>query len=156
MKNILIRSTALAVVLLMGSISFANSAKRVTNEFEIIPVEDLRLGNSIEKVWKISYSEAETPVTIALRSVGDVKEYVVRSQYFEVLYVMDNEGFGLRKIPASLKEVSDKIISKVLNKEQMKYQRILTPDKISEAYALELIASYLPDLVNEDYKHLLY
>jgi hypothetical protein len=156
MKNILIRCTALAVLLLVSSVSFANSGKKVANEFEIIPVEDLRLGNSIEKVWKISYSEAETPVTIVLRSVGEVKEYIVRSEFFDVLYVLDKEGFGIRKMPASLKEVPGKITSRVLNKEQLKNQRILTPHKISETYALELIASYLPDLVNEDYKHLLY
>lgn len=155
MKNILIRSTAIAVLLFVSSSSFASSNKNAANEFEITPVEDLFVGNSIGKIWKINYSESETPVTIALRSVGDVKEYIVRTQFFEVLYVSDNKGFGVRKMPASLKEIPSKINSSVIDKQQMQLQQILTPNKISDTYALELIASYLPDLLKNNYKHLI-
>jgi len=154
MKNILIRSTAIAVVLFASSFSFAGS--NVANEFEITPVEDLYLGNSIEKVWKINYSESETPVTIALRSVGDEKEFIVRTQFIEVLYVKNNKGFGVRKMPASMKEIPGRITSSVIDKKQMQQQQILTPNNISDAFALELIASYLPDLIKNEYKQLIY
>jgi uncharacterized membrane protein YvbJ len=114
------------------------------------------LGKSVEKVWTISYSELEKPITIVLRTVANGKEYVVRSEFFEVIYVSDKAGFGVKKIYAPLKEVPTKINSSVLNKQQIQNQKILTPNEVSDAYALSLIASYLPDLLNDGYKHLIY
>ena len=156
MKNILNFSAVIVVLLFTSTFSFANSAKSGTNEFEITQVENLYLGKSFEKVWTISYSDQEKPITIALHSDGDVKEYIVRSLFFEVIYVSDKDGFGVKKIHSSMKEIPGKINSSVLNKQQMQTQRILTPNKVSDAYALDLIASYLPDLLNDGYKHLIY
>lgn len=156
MKTSTTRITVIAVLLLVSLFSFAGKVGKETYEFEITPVENLFLGKSIEKVWTISYSEQEKPVTIALRSVGNGKEYVVRSEFFEVIYASDNEGFGVRKVHPSMKEIPAKITSSVLNKQQMQTQRILTPNKVSDAIALDLIASYLPDLLNNGYKHLIY
>lgn len=155
MKRNLIRFLAFVVFLFASTLSYANLVGEEANEFEITQVENLFLGKSVEKVWTIGYSEQEKPVTIALRTVGNVKEYVVRSQYFEVIYASDEEGFGVRKIHPFLREVPGKICSSVLNKQQMQNQRILTTDKVTDAYALGLIASYLPDLLNDGYLHLL-
>lgn len=156
MKTITIRLTAIAVLLFACSFTFANSTENETVEFAITPVENLYLGKSVEKLWTISYSKQEKPVTIALRKVANGKEYVVRSEFFEVIYASDKKGFGVKKIHTSLKEVPGKINTSVLNKQQMQNQKILTPNKVSDAYALDLIASYLPDLLNGGYKHLLY
>lgn len=155
MKSNLIRLSAFVVFLFASSLTYANLIGKEADEFEITQVENLFLGKSVEKVWTIGYSEQEKPVTIALRTVGNVKEYVVRSQYFEVIYASDEEGFGVRKIHPSLKEVPEKICSNVLSKKQMQAQRILTQGKVTDDYALGLIASYLPDLLNEGYLHLL-
>lgn len=156
MKSSTIRLAGFAVLLFASSFSFANPAGKENNKAEITPVENLFLGKSIEKVWTISYSKQKKPVTIALRSIGNVKEYVVRSEFFEVIYASDNEGFGVKKIHPALKEVPAKITSSILNKQQMQNQKILTPNKVSDAYALDLIASYLPDLLNDGYQHLIY
>jgi uncharacterized membrane protein YvbJ len=156
MKTITIRFTAIAVLLFASSFSYASSVEKETNEVAITPVENLHLGKSVEKVWTISYSGQEKPVTIALRSVANGKEYVVRSEFFEVIYASDKNGFGVKKIHTSLKEVPGKINASVLNKQQMQNQKILTPNSVSDDYALGLIASYLPDLLNEGYKHLIY
>ena len=156
MKTSTIRFAGFSVLLFLTSFSFAGSANKGINEFEITQVENHYFGKSIEKVWTINYSEQKKPVTIALRKVGNEKQYLVRSQNFEVMYASDNEGFGVRKIHPSLKEIPGKITASVLNKQQMKNQRILTRNEVSDAYALDLIASYLPDLLNDGYKHLIY
>lgn len=156
MKKSTIRLSVFVVLVFVSTFSFANPTAKEANETEITPVENLYLGNSIEKVWKISYSTQENPVTIALRTVGSGKEFVVRSQFFEVIYASGPEGFGVRKIHSSLREVPANITSSVLNKQQLQNQKILTPNEISDAYALELIASFLPDLINDGYKHLIF
>lgn len=156
MKSSTIRFAIVAALLLASSFSFAIPTEKETNEIAITPIENLYLGKSVEKVWTISYSELEKPITIVLRTVANGKEYVVRSEFFEVIYVSDKAGFGVKKIYAPLKEVPTKINSSVLNKQQIQNQKILTPNEVSDAYALSLIASYLPDLLNDGYKHLIY
>ena len=154
----MIKTTALALLLVTGLSSFANASETEskTNEFAITPVENLYLGKSINMVWNIAYSEQERPVTIILQQKGKEKEFVVRSEFFEIVYASDQNGFGVRKIKNSQREVPTQIITSVLNKQQLQKQRIITSNPISNDYALELIASYLPDLLNDGYKHLIY
>ncbi|HET6558112.1 MAG TPA: hypothetical protein VFG54_12410 [Prolixibacteraceae bacterium] len=157
MKKIILHFSVLAVFVFAASFVYAaDPATEETNEVEITAVDDLHLGNSIEKLWKLSFSKQETPVTVALRPVANGTEYVVRSEFFEVIYAYDKNGFGVRKIHSSLKGVPDPINYSVLNKQQLQQQRILTPNKVSDEVALGLITSYLPDLLNEDYRHLIY
>lgn len=157
MKKKILHLSVLAVFVFAASfVSAADPSTSETKEVEITAVDELHLGNSIEKLWKLSFSKQETPVTVALRPVANGTEYVVRSEFFEVIYAADKNGFGVRKIHSSLKGVPDPINYSVLNKHQMQQQRILTPNKVSNEYALALISSYLPDLLNEDYRHLIY
>ena len=157
MKKSIIHLCAVAVFLLAGSFTYAaDPSNEEANEVEVTLVENLHVGNSIEKIWTVSFSRLETPVTISYRPVPGGKEYVVRSQFFEVIYASDKKGFGVRKMRPSLKEVPDPINYSVLNQDQFQQQKILTPNKISDEYALGLIVAYLPDLLNENYRHLIY
>lgn len=157
MKKRIISICALAAFFYAGThVYAAYPSNEEVNVVEITAIEDLHLGNSFEKLWKVSYSKQETPVTVASRPTAHGTEYVVRSEFFEVIYASDKNGFGVRKMHASLKEIPGSINFSVLNKQQMQHQRILTPNKVSDETALSLITSYLPDLLNEDYKHLIY
>lgn len=156
MKNSKFYFVLIAILLVAYSFAFAGGADKGNNEIEITPLESLYLGKSIQKVWTISYSEQEKPVTITLHSARNKKEYIVRSEFFEVIYVSDKNGFGVRTMPRSLKEVPWQIDTKVLNQQQLESQKILTPGKVSDAIALGLIADYLPILLNENYRHLIY
>lgn len=156
MKKITICIAAIAVMMFTAHAAFAGKVNKSANEAEITAIEDLHLGKSIEKVWTLRYSEQEIPVTIALHNAGNGKEYLVRSKFFEVIYAADKEGFGVKKMHGSMKQVRDKINYRVLNKQEMKNQCVLNPANISEEEALSLISNHLPDLLNSEYKHLLY
>jgi hypothetical protein len=51
--------------------------------------------------------------------------------------------------------VPRKITKAVISREGLEKQRILTPNKVDDEKALGLIASYLPELINDGYTHLL-
>ena len=51
--------------------------------------------------------------------------------------------------------ITKKISRAVISREEMKRQQIITPNRVDDERALGLIASYLPDLVNDGYTHLL-
>lgn len=156
MKSTILFIAAFALFLFAVSSVNAVNANKLENVYVISEVEHLHLGNNIEKVWTLSYSEQESPITIALYESAHGKKYVVRSKFFEVLYASDKTGFGVRKMHHSLKQVPEDINSKVLNQQQMKNQQILKPGVLTDEDALNLIASYLPELLNEDYNHLIY
>lgn len=156
MKTRTISFAIVAVLFFVSSFSFAGNTGKANSEFEITPVENLHFGNSIEKVWTLNYSLLNKPVTIASRKVATGKEYVVRTKFLEVVYASDDEGFGVRKMDPSIKEIPESITSSILNKQQMKAQKTLTRNKVTDDYALDLIATHLPELLNEQYLHLIY
>jgi len=156
MKTMTFRSAMFGLLLMVSSISFAGTVETETQEVKITPVENLHLGKTAEKVWTLNFSDQKKPVTVTMHQVGNTKEYLVRSEYFEVAYIAGKQGFGVTAMPRSLREIPVEINYSVLNKQQIENQKILTPNQITEDYALQLIASYLPDLLNERYKHLLY
>jgi hypothetical protein len=156
MKSNLFRNTLVATLLLAASSSFTFASGSAANEFAITPVENLYLGKNIEKVWTVAYSEQEKPVTITLEKHGNTKEFVVRSEFFEVVYESGKAGFGVKSLEKSSREVPSAITKSILNRQQLYYQRIISPEPVSDVYALQLIASYLPDLLNEGYRHLIY
>jgi len=61
----------------------------------------------------------------------------------------------VKKVKKSWSSVPLEICSAVLNAEEMKKQGIITPNGVDDEKALGLIASYLPQLLNENYTHLL-
>lgn len=156
MKNNYLKAASVAALVLVGLTAFGSSFRTGSSNAEITPLENLYLGRNVEKVWTIAFSNDEKPLTITLLKTEKFPTYVVRSQFFEVVYSSDEEGFGVKQVANAERTVNKKITAAVLNADQLKQQRILTPNKVSEEYALGLIASYLPDLLNNDYKHLIY
>lgn len=156
MKRTILFIAALALYLFASAPVNAANANKLESLYVISEVEHLHLGNNIEKVWTLSYSKQESPVTITLYESNHGKKYVVRSKFFEVLYASDKSGFGVRKMHHSMKQVPVDINSKVLNQKEMENQQILKTGVLTDDDALNLIASYLPNLLNKDYNHLIY
>ncbi len=155
MKKSVFLFAILFVVVLCGKNVLAMGTSSELNDYTITEVNDLYLDKDVKAVWKISYSSDETPITVIKHKTLKGTEYVVHSKFFEVCYLASTEGFGTKKVRKSCRNVPNKITSAVLNQNQMKRQQIITPNPVDDEKALELIASYLPDLINKGYTHLL-
>lgn len=125
------------------------------NKFEITAVDNLSLGNDVEKVWNLTYEESSNPITVTKRKTSNGSAYIVSSSHFEVCYLSSPKGFGARAVKKAWSNVPSQINNVVVNAEELKRQQILTPLQIDDEKALGLIASYLPNLLNENYIHLL-
>lgn len=123
--------------------------------YEITKVDDLYLGKKVDNVWTLSYSSNETPVTVVKRNTLEGTVYVVHSKYFDVSYSATNSGFGAKEARNSWSNVPKKITRAVISKDELQRQQIITPNKVDDQRALGLIASYLPDLINDNYTHIL-
>ncbi len=125
------------------------------NDYAIEEVENLNLGKSVEKVWNLTYNSSGKPVTVVKRNTSDGAVYIVNSKFFEVCYASTSKGFGTKTVKKSWSSVPAQINDVVVNPEEWKKQQVITPQKVDDDKALGLIASYLPNLLNENYTHLL-
>lgn len=133
----------------------ASAVKSSFKNYEITALDDLHFGKAFQKVWTLKYNESEMPVTIVKRKTAEGTEYRVHTQFFEICYAATAEGFGARPIRKSCGSVPAYINKAVINQEQLKRQKVITPGKVDDDYAVGLIAGFLPELVNEGYEHLL-
>ncbi len=112
--------------------------------------------NSVNSsVWNLKYSESENGFKITMLEKNGEKEYTVRSKFFEVAYILDKTGFGAKMIKTGNAQVPSQILDQILNQDALKNQKVISDTQIDNETALNLIASYLPDLINNNYKHLL-
>ncbi len=104
--------------------------------------------------WNLKYSGSENAITITMYEKNGEKEYTVRSKFFEVAYVVNKNGFGARMVKASKAQIPGLILDQIINQNALNNQKIISDGQIDNAMALNLIASYLPDLINDNYKYL--
>lgn len=155
MKNFKVITVFIVCVFITTSYAGAVETNKGIRNYEIESVDNVQMGKSVEKVWTLTYEGSENPVTVIKRSTLDGTFYVVNSKFFEVCYLASSNGFGTRSVKKAWSNVPSQINSAVLNAEEMKRQKTLTPGKVDDEKALGLIASYLPNLINEQYGHLL-
>lgn len=155
MKKLNLMSVLVVCLFLVSLTANATGLRKEFNQYEISTVDDLFIGKNVKAIWTLSYSNNEVPVTVVKRKTMEGTEYVVRSKFFEVSYASTANGFGTKVVRNAWSNVPKKISKAVISQEEMKRQQIITPNKVDDEKALGLIASYLPDLINDGYTHLL-
>lgn len=145
-------AVALLTVVIFALVAF--TANTFAANYVITPVAQQDLEPGVDQAWELTYDENRPPVVVELYGSKKGKTYVVRTDHFEVAYVSSSRGFGARKVKIAESKVPDSLTSQVINAEELAKQRILSAEEVDEGTAVELIAAYLPDLVNSSYKHL--
>ena len=155
MKKLNLLATIAICLLVVSVTANATGLRTEFKAYEISTVDDLYVGKKVDAIWTLSYSADEVPVTVVKRNTLEGVEYVVHSKFFEVSYAATANGFGTKEVRKSWSNVPKKISKAVISQEEMKRQQVITPNEVDDEKALGLIASYLPDLINDGYTHLL-
>jgi hypothetical protein len=155
MKNLRLVSVFVVCLLVLASSVNATGYRTDFKDYEIEMVDDLKFGKNVDKVWTLTYNSSNNPVTVVKHKTLDGAEYVVHSKFFEVSYAATSNGFGAKTVRRSWRSVPNKINNVVLSQEQMKKQEVITPKEVDDERALGLIASFLPELINDNYTHVL-
>lgn len=155
MKNSIFTVLAILAITLVSTVTKASDNDRMFNDYDITPVANQDLKAGADKAWTLTYNSNETPITITLHQTKRAKYYVVRGDNFEVAYECCKKGFGASYVKSAYSKIPFQLTNSVINKEEMNRQKVLTTSQISDEKAVNLIAAYLPDLVNPSYKHLL-
>lgn len=146
----------LLMALIAGSMNvFAGGGNNFVDEYKISPKENFEPEKAFQLSWEITYGESKRPVQVLLTETSRGDVYIVRTKYFEVKYIATQKGFGVRYVKDSEMVVPESLCKQVLNSTQMESQKVITLSKIDHQKALQLIAGFLPELVNEQYKNIL-
>lgn len=155
MKNLNFVSIFLIGFLLVSVSANATGVRSQFNEYEITSVEDVRVGKKVQAIWTLSYSEDESAITVLKRKTLEGTEYIVQNDHFAVSYALTVNGFGVKPVRKAWTNVPRQITNAVISKSAMAQQAVITPNKVDDKRALKLIASYLPDLINDGYTHVI-
>ena len=128
-----------------------NAIAALNDSFTITAAEN----SANSSAWNLKYSESENGFKITMLEKNGEKEYTVRSKFFEVAYILNKNGFGAQLITSGKSQVPSQILDQIMNLNSLKNQKVISDVQIDNETALNLIASYLPDLINDNYKHLL-
>ena len=153
-RNIFFSIVFIAVMAVSSSV-FAYGSGSFVDDYKISPKENFVPGNDFRSSWEITYGDSKRPVQVLLKEIKGGEEYIVRTSYFEVRYVNSSKGFGVRALKPAEQIVPSDLNSKVLNANMFNNQKVISPDKVANSQVLDLIASYLPELINDEYKNIL-
>jgi len=141
--------TMISISVWAGNEESFNSNYKISPDLNFVPTSDF------QKSWDIAYGESKTPVHVFLKETKKGQEYLIRTKYFEVKYVNGSAGFGVRTVSETDRTVSEALNAAVLNQTQLNGQKCISAEAIGNGKVLEMIASYLPDLINEQYNSIL-
>jgi hypothetical protein len=153
-KNLFVQALLIVFTLISVNV-WAGNEDTLNSNYKISPDLNFTPTTSFQKSWEIAYGEAKTPVHVYMKETKKGKEYIVRTKYFEVKYVNGSNGFGVKMVNSSESTVSETLNTTVLNMKKLESQKCITPNTVTDDHILEMIASYLPDLINEQYNSIL-
>lgn len=145
----------LVVFTLISINVWAGNEESFNSNYKISPDLNFSPNSGFQKSWEISYGESKTPVVVFMKETKKGQEYVVRTKYFEVKYVNGSQGFGVKVVNGSESTVSENLNAAVLNQAQLNNQKCISNAAIGNDKVLEMIANYLPDLINKQYNSIL-
>jgi len=149
----------LSVVLVAAAALFTNlyaSTTEVFNDsYKVSSEATTVVGKDIAKTWSIVYGDSKRPVTVLLKQSKYGDEYIVRTNYFEVKYVNGAKGFGVKAVNASEQTVPLELNYKVLSSESLNRQKVISGTKLEDGQVIDMIASFLPELINGQFKNIL-
>jgi len=155
MKQVFSTIAILILLMVANSSVFGKGLIAETESYSIYSTELIASDANFDKSWVVEYGNSNKLITISKRVVNDGEEYIVRNDFFEVRYTNTSKGFSAKMVKKNDSRVNTVINDAVINKDQMEQQSLLSQQKLSEDKAISYIASFVPYLLNDNYKHLL-
>lgn len=153
-RNLFVQAMLIVLTLISVNVWAGNDGSSEAS-YKISPDLTFTPNSEFQKSWEIAYGESQNPVHVYLKETKKGQEYLVRTKYFEVKYVNGKNGFGAKLVNPSEETVNESLNSSVLNQNKLNTQKCISNNSIVNDQVLDMIASYLPDLINEQYRNIL-
>ena len=134
-------------------ISLNGNSNSYLGEFQIQELEPTLVHGQLMRTFEINYAKTDKTVMIFLEEGPNCRDYIVRSNNLEIKYVCKKSSFGVALLEYKQAKHNPDVNALFLSQKQFDCQQKLSDGRLPIPTALELIASYYPDLLK--YKRLL-
>jgi len=135
-------------ILLLGLISFSTFAgNTITGDSNSI-LDQYKITQVGENLYELSYSNAGATFTIEVCKQKHECCYLLRNEKVELMYLCNEDGFGLRKMPEKLKRIDCSVYKQLIDPVSFQQQSQLSTSRKTENQALGLIACFFPNSIN--------
>jgi hypothetical protein len=110
----------------------------------------MKINDESLKTYELCYSGCKSPVFIGVKNSKQCKNFIVRSNNFEVEYVCKKHVFGVKRINKDYQTISTAVIDDMMDNADFFRQRIISQNPKTEEELLGLIACYFPSLLKDD------
>lgn len=160
MKTRLVLLTVCVALLSLGASAKIKDGKALTGtsltefgKYTIVKSENpMVLDDKVLETFDLTYENTNHPIRIGVVEEKGCKNFIVRSDEFEVEYVCNKGVFGVKKMNKKYQELPCETNEAKLNKVSYYSQRVICQNPKTQDELLGLIACYFPNLVNEEYQ----
>ena len=160
MKTRVVLFTICVALLSLGASAKIKDGKALTGtsltefgKYTIVQSENPMVFNDkVIETFDLIYENTNHPIRIGVVDEKDCKNFIVRSDVFEVEYICTKGVFGVKKLDKKYQELPSESNEAKLNKVSYYSQRVICRNPKTQDELLGLIACYFPDLVNEEYQ----
>jgi hypothetical protein len=114
------------------------------------PLENYCLTQVDDTHFNLTYSNAESSFTIEICKGDDECCYLLRGESIEIMYLCNENGFGMRKMPEKLQKLDVNKYKHSINHDAFGQQSLLSPNRKDKKEALGIIACFFPNSINSD------
>lgn len=143
------------LVILMISASGALS-KTVLSGNSNTFLKEYQITQTADNLYELTYANSHERISIEVCPAESECCYLVRSNKVEVMYLCNENGFGLRKMPLENRHMSTTEYCDLLNCKAFMYQSLMTQKQKNKKGALGLIACFFPEVVNEQSREIVF
>jgi hypothetical protein len=137
-------------ILLFSLISFTIFAEKTLKGDSNSNLDQYQITQIADNLFELTYSNSDATFTIEVCQKEDECCYLVRGEKIEMMYLCDENGFGVRKMPASLKKLETSSYKNLVESQSFQQQSLISSSGKNEKQALGLIACYFPGMINSE------
>ena len=131
-------------------IAFTVNAKKAITGNSNTFLDDYKISQIDENLYELSYSNSTEKFTVEVCPKENECCYLVRGNHIELMYLCNELGFGLRKMPNNSQQLTTSTYSNLVFNKAFSYQSLLTPKQKSKKKAQGLIACFFPEVINQN------
>jgi len=142
------RTTFLILTFIL--VSFSSFAGKTITGDSNSSLCQYQLTQSGENLYELTYSNSGATFIIEICKNKHECCYLLRNEKIELMYLCNEDGFGLRKMPEKLKKIDKLVYKHLIDPNSFHQQSLLTKNNKDEKQALGLIACFFPNCINPE------
>lgn len=140
----------IVLILAFIFVSFISIAGKTITGDSNSSLDQYQVSQTGENLYELTYSNSGATFTIEICKNKHECCYLLRNEKVEVMYLCNDEGFGMRRMPEKLKKIETSVYKNLIDPNSFQQQSLLSSSRKNEMQVLGLIACFFPNSINPE------